>query len=136
MDGWVGFADRRWTFDPNNRSVAGAVDFIGVALHEISEVMGRSGISATTTTYTPLDLFRYSAAGTRVLVPANGSYFSIDNGNTIINTFNGVAGGDLGDWRGDTLDAFNASASSGRMMPASPGDLIVMDVLGYDRIFP
>ncbi len=33
-----------YTFDPNNRAVAGAYDFIGVAEHEISEVMGRIGI--------------------------------------------------------------------------------------------
>ena len=30
-----------YTFDPNNRMVAGKFDFIGVAEHEISEIMGR-----------------------------------------------------------------------------------------------
>ena len=30
-----------YTFDPNNRGVSGAFDFIGVAEHEISEIMGR-----------------------------------------------------------------------------------------------
>src|SRR5207245_637655 len=33
-----------YTFDPNNRAVAGKFDFIAVAEHEISEIMGRIGI--------------------------------------------------------------------------------------------
>jgi hypothetical protein len=137
LDGSVGFSSQvTWTFDPDNRSVPGAYDFIGVALHEISEVMGRIGISQTSTTFKPLDLFRYSGPNSRDFTPANGDYFSIDNGNTRINTFNGVSGGDLGDWRGDTIDAYNANASLGRAMTISDGDMTVMDVLGYDRIIP
>src|SRR5207249_4355302 len=42
-DGFVGFdATARWTFDPNNRAMSGAFDFLGVAEHEFSEVLGRS----------------------------------------------------------------------------------------------
>lgn len=37
-----------YTFDPNNHAVPGAFDFIGVAEHEISEVMGRIGILGQT----------------------------------------------------------------------------------------
>ena len=33
-----------YTYDPNNRAVAGKFDFIGVAMHEISEIMGRIGL--------------------------------------------------------------------------------------------
>ena len=45
LDGSVGFdSTASFTFDPNNRAVAGKVDFIGLAEHEISEVMGRFGL--------------------------------------------------------------------------------------------
>src|SRR5215471_12102258 len=41
-DGFISFfAAPIWTFDPNDRAVPGVFDFIGVAEHEISEVMGR-----------------------------------------------------------------------------------------------
>jgi hypothetical protein len=48
------------------------------------------------------DLFRFSAPGVRELAPGPGhttGYFSIDNGNTVLGTWNNhVARGDLGDW--------------------------------------
>jgi hypothetical protein len=44
LDGSVGFnSGEAYTFDPNHRALPGKVDFIGVAEHEISEVMGRFG---------------------------------------------------------------------------------------------
>jgi Dockerin type I domain len=140
LDGSVGFnsADS-FTFDPNNRAVAGKVDFIGVAEHEISEVMGRFGQSqngAPSGRYGPIDLFRYSSPGILDLVPANGAYFSIDGGTTAINTFNGIGGGDLSDWAGATPDSYNASIASGLKVPVTPGDITVMDVIGYDALLP
>jgi hypothetical protein len=65
VDGYVGFSSSaNYTFDPSNRAVSGAYDFIGVAEHEISEVMGRIALLGTplgglSRTYTALDLFRY-----------------------------------------------------------------------------
>jgi hypothetical protein len=45
LDGWVGFSSATaWTFDPNNRAVVGKFDIIGIASHEITEVMGRYGL--------------------------------------------------------------------------------------------
>ena len=66
------------------------------------------------------------------LTPTNGAYFSIDGGNTVINTFNGTGGGDLSDWSGNTIDAFNHIATSGVLLPFSAGDTTMMDVIGYD----
>jgi PEP-CTERM motif len=137
IDGWVGFSNTAtYTFDPNNRAVAGEFDFIGVAEHEIAEVMGRYGMTqngcGATLCDSPIDLFRYTSPGNFDLNPENGSYFSIDSGNTNINTFNGTSGGDLSDWLGLTLDAFNHSLSRGQEEPFTAGDRTLMDVIGYD----
>ncbi|MFO1092516.1 MAG: NF038122 family metalloprotease [Planctomycetaceae bacterium] len=41
-DGTFTFSNAQaYTFDPNNRQVAGRFDWIGVAEHEVSEIMGR-----------------------------------------------------------------------------------------------
>ena len=140
LDGYVGFSSTAsFTFDPNNRAIAGKYDFIGVAEHEISEVMGRYGIgqnSGQLGPYSPIDDFRYASPGTLDLVPMNGAYFSIDGGATVINTFNGPGGGDLGDWAGATVDAYNAGPTLGAKMPVSVGDVMLMDVIGYDAVGP
>ena len=40
IDGYVGFSSTAsYNFDPNNRAVWGKYDFIGIAEHEITEVM-------------------------------------------------------------------------------------------------
>jgi len=137
-DGAVGFSSSvGWTFDPNNRAVAGKYDFIGIAEHEISEVMGRFGMLQNGfpgTAFSPIDLFRYTAPGVPDFTPVNGSYFSIDGGTTNVNTFNGTGGGDLSDWAGLTVDAFNAFSNPGHLEPLSSGDLTLMDVIGYNLI--
>ena len=85
---------------------------------------------------TPLDLFRYSAPGVRALTPGNNQYFSINGGVTNINTFNGPGSGDLGDWSGLTVDAYNAFLTQGAALLVSPGDLTELDIIGYDRAVP
>jgi hypothetical protein len=140
IDGWVGFdSTASYTFDPNNRAVAGEFDFIGLAEHEITEVMGRYGLGqngAASGRYSPLDLFRYTSPGVLDLTPENGAYFSIDGGQTAINTFNGTGGGDLSDWSGATLDSFNHSLTIGKELDISPGDITEMDVIGYNLATP
>lgn len=132
-DGFVGFdKSSSWTFNPASRAVGGEFDFIGVAEHEISEVLGRMADLGTFGGLDPLDLFRYSAPNTRALSPGNSQYFSINGGATNLDTFNGTGGGDLGDWAGYTLDAFNAAVPPGVMLPISAADVNVLDVLGYN----
>jgi hypothetical protein len=136
LDGYVGFNKAApFTFDPNNRAVAGDNDFIGAAEHEISEVMGRYGLGQNgrkTGRYSPLDFFRYTSPGVLDLVPEFGAYFSIDGGTTPINTFNGPNGGDLSDWTGATVDSYNTGTNLGSESPVSAGDVTEMDVIGYD----
>jgi len=140
IDGYIGFDSKAsYTFDPNNRAVAGEYDVTGLAEHEVSEVMGRYGLGqngASSGRYSPIDLFRYTSAGVLDTVRENGDYFSINNGVSNINTYNGTGGGDLSDWSGRTLDSYNAFFNSGVEMPVSAGDLTLMDVIGYDRAVP
>lgn len=142
-DGAVGFSSSyQWTFDPNNRAVPNEYDFIGVAEHEISEVMGRqSALNPTCTGGSTCpesvqDLFRYTSPGQLDLVGGN-AYFSTDGGKTKINTFNGNSSvGDLGDWAGNTTDAYNYGIASGTEYPVTSGDVTLMNTLGYTTPVP
>src|ERR1043166_7055463 len=132
-----------WTFDPNNRAVAGDYDAIGALEHEISEgVFGRiaslgQADALGTGTYTPLDLFRYSSSGVRDFNPNAVDYFSV-SGSNLLTEFNNWSTGDgdpadLGDWfptiQGDSFgDSYNGSASL-----VTPTDIRELDILGWNR---
>ncbi len=142
--GAVGFGSSySWDFSSNTVPSTGQYDFLGVAEHEISEVMGRVSLqdwsgcpagSSTPPCFAPLDLFRYGSGGT--FNPVNGTDFSINGGVTTLNTFNTNSGGDYGDWSGTTLDPFNAFMKSGTLYSVSGADVSEMKVLGYDTPVP
>ena len=142
-DGAVGFdSAAQWTFDPNNRAATNAYDFIGAAMHEISEVMGRSSSLVPACTggsschESVLDLFRYTAPSQLDLY-GTSAYLSINGGNSQINTFNGdLTVGDLGDWKGNTTDAYNYAVGKNQMLPISAGDITAMNALGYTLAAP
>ncbi len=143
VDGYVGFdADPSiWSFSPTATPAGDEYYFVGVAEHEISEVIGRFS-DVGTGSYSVMDLFRYSAPGTRDLTAGSErhnstAYFSINGGETNLGTWNNVPrNGDLGDWNapnGPTPnDAFNAASSPGVINTLSANDLTLMNVLGYD----
>src|SRR5437773_1563166 len=138
-DGTFTFGGRRsYTYDPANRAVAGKIDFIGVAMHEFSEIMGRISLMGERLTGSPdymlMDLFHYTGPGVRGLNDGAGRFFSIDNGTTLLKGFNDAAanGGDLQDWASGTNDCFDAFSNSSVKNDLTSVDLRVMDVIGYD----
>jgi hypothetical protein len=140
-DGTFNFGGgQKWTYDPNNRKVAGSFDFIGVAMHEYSEIMGRTSIMGDTLgtgtpQYCAFDLFHYTGPGARSLGKGPGRSFSFNNGTTLLIAFNNNAanGGDLQDWAGPAPDSFNAAGPPNEQDDLTPVDLQTMDVIGYDR---
>lgn len=139
LDGVFTFtnAANTFTFDPNQRAVPGKYDFIAVAQHEISEIMGRIPILGDSfgngPDYTPYDLFRYTAAGTRDLTGGANVYFSVDGGLTAEKTYNSIAGADPQDWAsGNPADAFNAFGTPGVQAGMTAVDVRAMDVIGYN----
>jgi hypothetical protein len=133
-----------YTFDPNNQQVAGDFDFIGIAEHEISEIMGRiSGLGTTSfngkAAYLPFDLFRYSAPGVRAYNNNGSTYLSIDGGNTDLQGFNDAAtnGGDPQDFNGSNpSDPYNAFTGPDQGHSLTAVDLDAMNVIGYNTIVP
>lgn len=134
-DGDVGFAsDATYTFDPNNRIVPGKYDFIGVAEHEISEVLGRNTLNMDGD-FLPYDLFRFTNSGDRSFDPtATNVYFSVDNGATALRYFyTNASFGDIQDWITiATPDAYDAFVPSGHLLPLTSVDITTLDVLGYN----
>ena len=117
---------------------AGTFDFRGIAAHEISEVMGRLGLSggtvnSTANSFSLIDNLSYTGPGTKGLRGGPGNNFSIDNGTTLLKLWNDPTsnGLDSRDWAGGANDAFNQFSSGGVVNSVSAVDLKLMDVIGY-----
>jgi hypothetical protein len=120
---------------------AGTYDFQGIAAHEISEVMGRLGLSGGTVgtmanSFSLIDNFSYTGPGMKGLGGGPGNNFSIDNGITLLKLWNDptINGLDSRDWAPGTNDSFNQFSDQGVVNPVSPVDLQLMDVIGYDLV--
>ena len=129
-------------------------DLQSVALHEISEVMGRIGMEGSTVngqhTDTPLDLFNYKSAGVLEL-SGNGGYFSTNDGTTHLGTYNNASayGGDIADWASATsptqsqtqglptgvriTDAYDAFLFPDYNGDLSQSDILELTALGYKQ---
>ena len=140
-DGTVTFgAGFSYTF--SGAIAPGTYDFQGIVLHELTEIMGRIGISGANISGSPgyslLDAISYSGAGTRVIGNGANANFSINSGATLLKAFNNQVanGGDSRDWASGTNDSFNAFSSSGVANGLSAVDLRLLDVIGYNLTSP
>ena len=122
---------------------AGTYDFQGIAAREISEVMGRLGLSGGTVGTTPnsftlIDNFSYTGPGTKGLGGGPGNNFSVDNGTTLLKLWNDPTTNELDsrDWAPGTNDSFNQFSDSGVVNPVSAVDLRLLDAIGYDLATP
>jgi hypothetical protein len=140
-DGYVGFSSTLpFSYADGTAPPSGDYYFIGAVEHEITEDMGRVSLLDERRTYAPIDLFRYSAAGVRdTTTGGNGStaYFSIDNGDTDLGTWNNqTSNGDLADWYGSNIpnhgdDSFDDYSPSGVVNIVSQSDITLMQAIGW-----
>jgi hypothetical protein len=135
-DGSIGFSappsDFIYDFNPNDRSIPGEADFIGIAEHEIAHALGRfSPLDGPGELYySILDLFRFASPGTRELVGGDPAYFSIDGGVTNLDNFDTTS--DDADWNGaNGPDSYNAVYTIGTEDPVTSTDVTEMNVLGF-----
>jgi hypothetical protein len=160
-DGYIGFSTLgkgySWQYTDAGGNPVGTIgstqySLFGVALHEITEAMGRISMEGLQTfhgqkTYTPLDLFDYSLTTPGTLSLSNaGGYFSADGGQTHSGVFNNAKAypGDIADWASYNSptdsqtnppsgqeDAFNAFGYPGLNDALTTDDILVMKTLGY-----
>jgi hypothetical protein len=142
-DGTITFTNSQtFTFDPKNRGTGG-YDFIGVAEHEISEVMGRITLNGNccgnnSPFVDPYDLFNFSGVGAHTVGNGAGRYFSVNNGTTNLRGYNNSAlnGGDPQDWDNAVLTSpYNASTDPNQAHSLSlAADIATLDVIGWDLV--
>ncbi len=119
-------------FSTTNGAVAGEINFTGTALHELTHALGRADFNDGAN-YSLMDLYAYAAPGTLQSTPYAPTYFSIDNGQTTLASFDTTS--DYSDWADQTQyhnDAFGAYAYPGYATTITPVDTTLMSVLGFD----
>ena len=127
---------------------ANAYDFYTVVQHEADEILGTpSCISTVGGVLTPVcgasnniaavDLFRYSAPGSRVLIDQTpGAYFSFDGGNTSVGVYNTLPNGnDYADWITSCQHVQDGGGCVGQSFDITSNggaEVKVLDAIGYN----
>jgi hypothetical protein len=111
----------------------GSTDLVGVALHELTHVLGRVPYGPSPDIF---DLFRFTSTGTRLLsnsIPSASAYFSVDNGNSKLADYG--RNSDPSDFINSGIqgayDSFNEYYSNNTYQYLSSVDLEQLDALGY-----
>jgi hypothetical protein len=125
-DGKIGFGSGyNYSFNPNDQTASGLLEFIGIAEHEITHVLGRINGDG------PLELVDYSSAGVYA-TPNTGGYFSVDGGRTSLGQFNGIPNGDSADWASSSSgDSFDYLTKPGVAGILTASDRALLGALGY-----
>ncbi len=139
-DGAIGFNSRlRYDFNQADGITAGSYDFVAVAQHEISQVLGR-GTAVTPTGVgfyqLPADLFRYSAPGVRSYAYTTPTYFSTDEGKTNSGWFDNLNdGGDRDNWLTGSGGSYPHDIMNAYIVPGatsiSAADFQFLNALGW-----
>jgi hypothetical protein len=139
-DGTITFSSAQ-PFSFVNRGGPG-FDFMGVAEHELSEVMGRITLNGNCcgvpNAVDPYDLFNFDGVGGHTLGTGAGRYFSIDDGTTDLHGYNDAIANpnsDSQDWdASDATDPFNAFTGQNQAHALNLVDLQTLDVIGWDLV--
>lgn len=154
----TGFASSFAYTRVNGQVPSGKTDFITVAEHEIGHALGfvsgvdqidgcagannACGLPNTVNRfesafwYTPLDLFRYSAAGKLDVTVGGTPYFSLDGGATAIESFS--TGSTYGNgWQAShfgpsVVTLMRPFVNPGQSYDATTSDLLAFDAIGWD----
>jgi hypothetical protein len=124
---------RTGPIDPNKYDLQATVQ------HEINEVLGTvSNVGSSSGNIRPIDLFRYSAPGTRSFgARSDPAYFSINGGVTNLAGYNNQSSGDTGDFNGTTVRVQNAFGTPGVAGQVNMGvELTALDVVGFNLATP
>ena len=124
-----------------------AYDYYSVVEHETDEVLGTASCISTTnptltdgcggTNASAVDLFRYSAPGTRVFESTTpGAYFSYDGGVTNVAVYNTLSNGnDYADWLMSCQHVQDAVGCLGQSFDISNDggvEIAVLDAVGFN----
>ncbi len=125
-----GTAGTTLNFSTTTLAVSNEEDFNGVALHELTHALGRSGWG-TGSNYSLLDLYRISSNGSISTSTASLSYFSIDGGKTDTGTFSTYS--DPYDWAATMPgDSYDAVAYQGVANTLSAADQTLLSAIGFN----
>lgn len=128
IDGYAGFSSSiPFTYNPAGGIARGTVDFVAVALHELSHALGRNLMP---TYLTPLNLLSYGGNGKLDTANTDPRYLSPDGGKTDLVSFD--AGSDPADFSTiGPLDPLTAAVAFSVPLSWTALDSRIMDVLGY-----
>jgi hypothetical protein len=131
LDGQVGFTvESDFNYNPNDRNDPSAVDFVGIAEHELTHALGRVSDQGDGAGFSVLDLTRYASPGVLASAATTAPYFSIDGGNTNLNFYDTKS--DPADWAASAgADAFDAVGVFGTENGLTSADQTLMNVLGF-----
>ncbi|HYZ20835.1 MAG TPA: NF038122 family metalloprotease [Rhodopila sp.] len=129
VDGYAGFSNTAaFDYDPSDGIAAGEYDMVGVALHELTHVLGRY---VPANFITAMDLMSYNASGKIDTVNNDPHYLSLDGGRTNLANFDVTS--DQADFAvGGPVDPFNAFLSPGTTYGWTALDTQILDALGYN----